>query len=193
MATTESIVGIFPNHPEAEVAVRELHRAGFAMNKLSIIGKDFVNEEHVVGYYTTGDRMAYWGKLGAFWGGLWGLLVGSAFFWLPGLGPVLVGGPLVAAILGGLEGAALSGGIGVIGAGLVSLGVPKNSALKYEVALRANQFVLIAHGTPEEVARAQGILESAGALSTNVHAEGEVIEERSPDAATQVHAPQIAE
>jgi len=193
MATTESIVGVFPSHPEAELAVRELQRAGFAMDKLSIIGKDFVNEEHVVGYYTTGDRMAYWGKLGAFWGGLWGLLIGSAFFWLPGLGPVLVGGPLVAAILGGLEGAALSGGLGVIGAAFVSLGVPKKSALKYEVALRANKFVLVAHGTSDEIARAKGILESAGALSANVHAENEITQQRESETAAPAPATQLIE
>ena len=56
------------------------------MKKLSIVGKDYHTEENVVGYYTTGDRMKYWGKLGAFWGGFWGMLFGSAFFWLPGIG-----------------------------------------------------------------------------------------------------------
>ena len=42
------------------------------MKMLSIVGKDYHTEEHVVGYYTTGDRMLYWGKPGAFWGGFWG-------------------------------------------------------------------------------------------------------------------------
>jgi hypothetical protein len=40
--------------------------------------------------------MKYWGKQGAFWGGLWGMLFGAAFFAIPGLGPILVAGPLVA-------------------------------------------------------------------------------------------------
>ena len=38
------------------------------MNQLSIVGRDYHTEEHVVGYYNAGDRMKYWGKLGAFWG-----------------------------------------------------------------------------------------------------------------------------
>jgi hypothetical protein len=59
----------------------------------------------VVGYYNTGDRMKYWGKTGAFWGGFWGLLFGAAFFALPGLGAVFVAGPVVAWIEGALEGA----------------------------------------------------------------------------------------
>lgn len=53
------------------------------MNKLSIVGKDYHPEEHVVGYYNASDRMAVWGKLGAFWGGFWGLLFGSAMFVIP--------------------------------------------------------------------------------------------------------------
>jgi hypothetical protein len=54
----------------------------------------------VIGYYNAGDRMKYWGKLGAFWGGFWGLLFGSAFFLIPGVGPLLVAGPLVGWIVG---------------------------------------------------------------------------------------------
>ena len=89
------------------------------MKKLSIVGKDYHTEEHVVGYYTTGDRMMYWGKLGAFWGGFWGLLFGSAFFWVPGIGPLLVAGPLVMWIVGALEEAAVVGGLSALGAATV--------------------------------------------------------------------------
>ena len=90
-----SVVAIFESHGQAEDAIRELQKDGFDMKKLSIVGKDYHTEEHVVGYYNAGDRMKYWGKLGAFWGGFWGLLFGSAFFWIPGIGQVLVAGPLV--------------------------------------------------------------------------------------------------
>ena len=60
--------------------------------------------------------MKYWGKQGAFWGGLWGLLCGAAFFAIPGIGPVLVAGPLVASIIGALEGAIVVGGLSARGA-----------------------------------------------------------------------------
>jgi len=133
--------------------VKGLQRSGLDMKRLSIVGRDFHSEEHVVGYYNTGDRMTFWGKLGAFWGGLWGLLFGTAFLWVPGIGAVLIGGPLVAAIVGGLEGAAVVGGLSAVGAGLYSLGIPKNSVLSYESALRADKYLLIANGTAEEVAR----------------------------------------
>ena len=74
--------------------------------------------------------MKYWGKWGAFWGGFWGLLFGSAFFWVPGIGTVLVAGPLVSWIVGALEGALTLGGLSAIGAGLYSIGVPKNSIVQ---------------------------------------------------------------
>ena len=74
-----ALVASYNTHVEAEAAVEELHRSGFDMKKLSIVGRDFHTEERVVGFYNAGDRMKYWGKMGAFWGGIWGLLFGAAF------------------------------------------------------------------------------------------------------------------
>jgi hypothetical protein len=133
------------------------------------VGRGYHSEEQVIGYYNAGDRMKHWGKLGAFWGGLWGLLFGSAFFLIPGIGPVLVGGPLVASIVGALEGVTVVGGLSALGAGLVSLGIPKDSVVRYEAALKADKFLVIAHGTADEVAKARGILEAAGAVEAETH------------------------
>src|SRR6204780_2917071 len=127
MLNKNSVVAMFDQHTQAEEAVKELQNSGIDMKELSIVGKDYHTEENVVGYYTSGDRMKYWGKQGAFWGGFWGLLFGSAFFWVPGIGPVLVGGPLVAWIVAGLEAAVLVGGLSAIGAGLFRIGIPKDS------------------------------------------------------------------
>jgi uncharacterized membrane protein len=91
--------------------VPELQRAGLDMKKMSIVGKDYHTDERVVGYYNAGDRMKYWGEQGAFWGGIWGMLFGAAFFAIPGIGPISVAGPLVAWIVGALEGAVVVGGI----------------------------------------------------------------------------------
>jgi uncharacterized membrane protein len=153
-----SVVAICKSHTEAEAAVKELQRSGFDMKKLSIVGRDQHTDEHVVGYYNAGDRMKYWGKMGAFWGGIWGLLFGSAFFLIPGVGPLLVAGPLVGWIVGALEGAVVVGGLSAIGAGLYSLGIPKNSILQYETALKAGKFIVIAHGTAAEAAHAREII-----------------------------------
>src|SRR6202042_348317 len=107
MSEQNAVVAVYGTHTGAEQAVKELQRSGIDMHTLSIIGKGSHTDEHVVGYYNTGDRMKYWGKTGAFWGGFWGLLFGSAFFVIPGIGPVLAAGPVVAWIVGALEGAAI--------------------------------------------------------------------------------------
>jgi uncharacterized membrane protein len=169
MFETNSVVAIYDTHTQAEDAVKELQRSGFDMKKMSIVGKDYHTDEHVVGYYNTGDRMKYWGKLGAFWGGLWGMLFGAAFFAIPGVGPVLVAGPLVAWIVGALEGAAVVGGLSALGAGLYSIGIPKDSVVKYEAALKSDKFLLLAHGTAEEVAKARDILQTTDATEVAVH------------------------
>jgi len=169
MFETNSVVAIYQTHAQAEEAVKELQKSGFGMKKLSIVGKDYHSDEHVVGYYNTGDRMKYWGKMGAFWGGIWGMLFGAAFFVIPGIGPLLVAGPLVAWIIGALEGAVVVGGLSALGAGLYSIGIPKDSVVKYETALKSDRFLLLAHGTAEEVAKARDILQTTHAVEVAVH------------------------
>jgi hypothetical protein len=158
MTDTNAVIAVYDTHAAADDAVKELQKAGFDMKKLSVVGKDYHTDEQVVGYYNAGERMKHWGKLGAFWGGLWGLLFGAAFFWVPGIGPVLVGGPLVAWIVAALEGAAVVGGLSAIGAGLYSLGIPKDSIVMYEAAVKAGNYVVVAHGTADEAAKARNVL-----------------------------------
>ena len=164
-----SAVGVFTSHQDAENAVKELQKAGYKMNKLSVVGKDYHSEENVIGYYNTGDRMATWGKFGLFWGCICGLLFGSAFFLIPGIGPVLVGGPLVSWILGALEMSVVTGGLTAVGGALASIGIPKDSVIRYETALKADKFVLIIHGTLKEVEDAKNILLTNKAEEANVH------------------------
>jgi uncharacterized membrane protein len=158
MTDTNAVIAAYENHSKAEEAVKELQKSGFDMKKLSVVGKDYHTEEQVVGYYNAGDRMKYWGKWGAFWGGFWGLLFGAAFFWVPAIGPVLVGGPLAAWIVAGLEQAVVVGGLSAIGAGLFSIGIPKDSIVTYETAIKAGQYLVVAHGTSAEAAKAKNIL-----------------------------------
>ena len=170
MSEISSVVAIYENHTQAEEAVKELQKSGFDMKKMSIVGKDYHTDEHVVGYYNAGDRMKYWGKMGAFWGGIWGMLFGAAFFVIPGLGPILVAGPLVAWIIGALEGAVVVGGLSALGAGLYSIGIPKDSVVQYETALKADKFLLLAHGTAGEVAKARDILQTTHPVEVELHA-----------------------
>jgi hypothetical protein len=169
MSTEDSVVAVYQTHAEADQAVKDLQSDGIDMRKLSIVGKGYHTDEQVVGYYNTGDRMKYWGKNGAFWGSFWGLLFGSAFFAIPGIGPILVAGPLVAWIVGALEGAVVVGGLSALGAGLYSIGIPKDSIVKYEKELQTDQFLLIAHGTAQEISKVKNIIESTHALYCDWH------------------------
>ena len=164
-----SAVGVFSSHQDAESAVKELEKSGFDMKKLSVIGKDYHSEENVIGYYNTGDRMASWGKFGLFWGWIWGLLFGSAFFVIPGLGPIIVGGPLVGWIVNALELSLVTGGLTAVGGALASIGIPKDSVIRYETALKADKFVVIVHGTLQEAEKAKHILVDNKAEEADVH------------------------
>jgi uncharacterized membrane protein len=164
-----SVVAVYPQHSGAEDAINLLKKNNFDIKKLAIVGRGYHTEDQVVGYYTTGDRMKHWGKMGAFWGGLWGMLVGSALFLIPGVGPVMVAGSAVAWIVAALESAVVVGGLSALGAGLYSIGVPKDSAVKYESSIKAGKFLLIAHGTAEEAESARRILAQTGAEEVNVH------------------------
>jgi hypothetical protein len=169
MTDPGSMVAVYDSHTEAEEAVAKLSAASFDIKKISIIGKDYHTEENVVGYYSTGDRMKSWGGIGAFWGGIWGLLFGAGFFLIPGIGPVLVAGPFLAALIGALETAVITGGLSAVAAGLVSLGIPKDSAVKYESQIKADKFVLVVHGTTEELEKARTILAATSPVSMEQH------------------------
>jgi uncharacterized membrane protein len=169
MAEHNAVVGIYTTHTEAEAAVKALQQGRFNMQKLSIVGKDYQTEEHVVGYYNAGDRMQFWGARGALWGWLCGLLVGVALFVIPGLGPVIVFGPLAGGLVGALGGAVVGGGLSALGAALYSIGIPQDSIVEYETALKADKFLVMAHGTADEVATAKHILETTGAAYIAAH------------------------
>jgi hypothetical protein len=169
MTDASSVIAVYNSHTDAEQAVVKLSASSFDIKRVSIIGKDYHTEENVVGYYTAGDRMKSWGGIGAFWGGIWGLLFGAGFFLIPGIGPVLVAGPFLAALVGALESAAVVGGLSAVTAGLVSLGIPKDSAVKYEAEIKADKFVMVVHGTAEELERARAVLSDTSLASIEKH------------------------
>ncbi len=167
---TSNCVAIFDRHEDAEAAVRDLQSAGFDMKKLSIIGRDYHTEERPVGFYNAGDRVKYWGKQGAFWGMIFGILFAPAFFWIPGIGPLLTGGLVGSFLMGTIEGAAVGaavgGGTGAFAAALSGMGIPKDSVILYENAIKADKFLLIATGTPAEVKLAYSVLVKRGGQAT---------------------------
>ena len=149
---------VFNNHSDADAAIESLHRAGFDVKKLSLIGKGYHSEERPVEIHTAGDRIKEWGTRGAFWGGIGGLLVAPVVFLLPGLGLVALAGPLATALTGALEGAAVVGGVSALAAALTRHGVENEDVIEYEAALKADNYVLLVHGDLDDAAKARALL-----------------------------------
>jgi len=155
---------VFNTHVEAEAAIQALSRSGFDVKHLSLIGRGYHTEEHPLGFYTAGDRIRTWGGTGAFWGGIWGLLLAPAVFLLPGVGLVAMAGPMVAALVGALEGAVVIGGLSALGATLTQIGASTEQAIKYETALKVDKYVLMVHDSVEGLAKARNVLENSNQL-----------------------------
>ncbi|HYM57210.1 MAG TPA: hypothetical protein VES79_04540 [Solirubrobacteraceae bacterium] len=155
-------IGIFASQADAETAIRELERGGFDMKNLSLLARGMSEERHVIGTDTAAHRTGRWAGFGSIWGVLFG-----AFFWIPGVGHVAVGGYLLYILATGVLGAAG----GALGGALTSVGIPKEGILQYETDLKADKWLLIAHGTPAEVQRARDFMSAGDPERIDVHTE----------------------
>ena len=187
MTKNNAIVAVFTGHQEAEAAIRKLSEGGLDIKHFSIVGKGYHTDDKVVGFYNTGDRIMFWGQNGAIWGGLWGLFFGGILMTVPLVGSVMVLGHLAAMVFAAIEGAVVVGGLSALGAAIFSLGIPKDSVIQYEQALKADGFLLVAHGPVEEMARAKTILETLKPVRLDLHQDVKDMAEPPAD-----HAPHHA-
>ena len=162
------ISGHFSTHESAESAVRALGEAGAPIKQISIVAQNLQTTEAVQGYITTGDVAGAGAASGAWWGGFFGFLVGSAFLWIPGFGPLVVAGALASSFLGMLEGAAVGAvGGGLVGA-LMGYGLSKDKALKYETVVKAKNYLVLMHGDHVQMRTARDVLERLQAADIEV-------------------------
>lgn len=169
MPSQNTVIAIYRTHTEAEAAIKELQETDFDMQKLSVIGKNFHAIEKVVGYYTTGGITKPYGKLGPFWGDLMGSLSDSALFWIPDIGPVAMGGPLVSWIVRAQDDTTVVYGLTIIGKGLFMIGIPKDSIVECERAIKSDKYVVVAHGTKDEMKQAEDILKASNDVGVAIH------------------------
>ena len=186
MTRNNAIVAVFTDHQTAEAAVRKLAEGGLDIQHFSIVGKGYHSEEKVVGFYNAGDRIMFWGQNGAMWGGLWGLFFGGILMTVPVIGSVVVLGHLAAMVFAAVEGAAMVGGLSALGAAIFSLGIPKDSVIAYETALKAEGFLIVAHGSVDEMSRAKSILETMHPSRLDLHED--VKDMAKPAEAHKAHA-----
>ncbi len=169
----KAVVGIVNDRTRAERAIVNLQTAGIGNDAVSVLlpdksgTKDFAHEHH-----TKAPEGAVAGAgTGGVLGGTLGLLAGIGALAIPGLGPFIAAGPLMAALSGGAVGAAVGG---VTGA-LIGLGIPELEAKKYEGKLRSGNILVAVHvANGDQQKAAERALKEAGAEDVSSTSEASV-------------------
>jgi hypothetical protein len=169
MQTDDALIAVFADHLAAEKAVKTLVDAGFSTKNLSVAGKGSQTGENTA-FHGIGDRIKFWGTRGAFWGSLWGLFFGGLLVAFPEAGIVVVLGYLAATTISIVEREAMVDGLGTLAAALTAIGIPLASAAHYDAAVSADGFLVMVHGSSEEIERAKSLVAAEGASNIEVHA-----------------------
>lgn len=169
MPEIDTSIAAYATHEQAVRTIFELRNYGFDAENLSIVGRGPAPDAHTVGIYAAGDRSEARGAGGAIWGGLWGLLLSAAIFWVPGIGWIAATGPLVRLLIAIAESGAVVGGASVLGAALSNLSKSQEGVEMHERELKAGSYLVIAHGNAKLVAQARQIMEQNGVSVVDRH------------------------
>src|SRR6202162_3361414 len=177
----KAVFGIAKNESQAIAIANDLKAAGFTENDVSVLfpdkagTKDFAHEQH-----TKAPEGAATGATGgAVLGGALGWMVGIGALAIPGLGPFIAAGPIMAALAGAAGGAAAGGLTGA----LIGMGIPEYEAKRYEGKVKGGNILLSVHTEDgNERDRAKKILEAGGAEDISYAGESAVPkEQKAPD------------
>jgi hypothetical protein len=170
---SKAVFCIATSHAMAEGVVNQLKVAGFSGNDISVLfpdkrgTKDFAHEQHT----KAPEGAATGAGTGGFIGGALGWLAGIGALAIPGVGPFIAAGPIMAA----LSGAAVGAAVGGITGALVGMGIPEYEAKRYEGKIREGNILISVHTeNAGEVDRAKGIFRAAAARDVSVAEEAEV-------------------
>src|SRR5580692_10572389 len=158
----KSVFCIASSQAEAEVIVNHLKQANFSNSDISVLfpdketSRDFAHEKH-----TKAPEGALTGAgTGGVIGGALGWVAGIGALAIPGVGPFIAAGPIIAA----MSGAALGATVGGIAGGLIGLGIPEIEAKRYEGKVMAGNLLISVHTeNSQEIAQAKNIFTTAGA------------------------------
>lgn len=184
MASKKAVLGLLSSYMQAESVVGELQRAGFSNNDISALfpdkqgTRDFAHEQN-----TKAPEGAVAGaSAGGAIGGTLGLLAGIGALAIPGLGPFIAAGPIMATLSGAAAGAAVGGLTGA----LIGMGIPEVEAKQYEGKIKGGNILISIHVDDNvERSRAKQILERAGATDI-VTAGEEAVSSRGKDTSVRI-------
>jgi hypothetical protein len=174
MTQDHFVVGTYTDEAAAHKALEAAIAADCPMDQVSVLSRLRAEGDDVLGVVNPDviQRMGVWGKQGAFWGGIAGLLASTAAaFWLPVVGPVVAVGHILAAFEAGVAGAAV-GGAGLAGAAAVSQlavilhrhGLPERALADLHRKVESGQVLIVVQaGDPAEAARYSDALTSGAA------------------------------
>lgn len=166
---TKTVIGTYSQFETAIDVVNDLVNAGFHRNSISLIANDPDKKyASYVDHDTAGDGAAAGAGIGAAIGGLGGLLLGLGALAIPGVGPVIAAGPIVAALTGAGVGAVTGG---IIGA-LTDMGVPEESAHVYAESVHRGNVLVVAQVEDNRVDEATRIMQRSGLIDIEREAEG---------------------
>jgi hypothetical protein len=175
----KAVFGIARTENQAIAIASRLKESGFSPNDISVLlpdktgTRDFAHEQHT----KAPEGAAAGAGSGVILGGALGWLVGVGALAIPGLGPFIAAGPIMAALAGAGAGAAAGSLLGT----LVGLGIPELEAKQYEGKIRSGNILISVHGTDgKEVTRAKEILRQAGADDVSYTGESSVPERARP-------------
>jgi len=155
---SKSVFCIATTHGQAETIVRTLQSQGFADSEISVLLPDTAGT-HDVGHVKNTkapEGTATGATTGGVAGGVLGLLAGIGALAIPGVGPFIAAGPIMAALSGAALGATAGGVVG----GLIGLGIPEIEAKRYEDKLKQGNYLISVHAdTSEQEDRAKKIFE----------------------------------
>lgn len=159
---TKAVFCIVPSENQAETIVADLKSAGFSNNDISALfpdragTRDFAHEHHT----KAPEGAATGGIVGGLLGGTLGWLAGIGSLAIPGVGPLIAAGPIMAALTGAAVGGATGGLVGA----LVGMGMPEYEAKRYEGKIKEGNILLSVHAEDsDEVSRVKDIFERHGA------------------------------
>jgi hypothetical protein len=160
--STKSVFCIASSRTQAELIVDRLQRANFSSNDISVLfpdketTRDFVHEKNT----KAPEGIATGAGTGGVVGGALGWLAGIGALAIPGVGPVIAAGPILAA----LSAAAVGAAVGGIAGGLIGLGIPELEAKRYEGKIKAGNILISVHTEDsDEIETAEKIFKDAGA------------------------------
>src|SRR5208282_5858866 len=173
MSKNTSVLGIYPSRNSVEDAITAFREAGFPNSDVSVLLPENLGSREIATEKGTKapEGATAGGTSGAVIGGVLGWLVGIGALAIPGLGPFLAAGPIMAA----LAGVGLGAAVGGITGALVGFGVPEFEAKRYETRLRKGGILLSVHADNHEwIGRAKAILENTGAEDVSSTSESRV-------------------